>query len=257
MRDAWRLAVGTFLAVPTAPPTRVDGRVAGRAMLLAPATAVPAGIAWVAIGALVWLGVPALLGAALALLGTTLMSRAMHLDGLADTADALTSGYDRDRALDIMKRGNTGPAGAAAIVLTLLVQAAALGSLFATTWGTLMAVTALVASRLAPAVACRRGVPAARPSGLGAAVAGTVSGRLVLVSVVVLASVGTLAAAWLSSWPYAAGLVVVAAAAGAWGLCRHAARRLGGVTGDVIGAAIEVALATALVGGAVLAALLP
>ncbi|MCU1535669.1 MAG: Adenosylcobinamide-GDP ribazoletransferase, partial [Humibacillus sp.] len=46
VRDAWRLALGTFTAVPVTPPGRTDGRVAGTAMLLAPLTALPALAAW-------------------------------------------------------------------------------------------------------------------------------------------------------------------------------------------------------------------
>ena len=49
---------------------------------------------------------------------------ALHLDGLADLADGLTSGHDRERSLAVMRRGDTGPAGAAAIVLALLLLGA-------------------------------------------------------------------------------------------------------------------------------------
>ena len=54
------------------------------------------------------------------------LTRGLHLDGLADTADGLAASYDRQRALDVMRRGDTGPAGAATLVLVLLLQAAAL-----------------------------------------------------------------------------------------------------------------------------------
>ena len=254
MRDAWRLSAGTFLVIPVRPPGRVDPATAERAMVLAPVTALPATGAWLGLGLIAqngWLS--PLLAAGLALTVTALLSRAMHLDGLADLADGLISGTSRSRALEVMKRGDTGPAGAAALVLVLLVQAAALAEVLGTPEGTALAVTTLLASRLAPAVACRRGVPPARPHGLGAAVAGTVGwGSLVAAALGVLL-VGAVAL-WLAGGPpYAAGLVLVAGVAGAWLVTWHAVRRLGGVTGDVIGAAIEVALLTSMVATAVVA----
>ncbi len=105
------------------------------------------------------------------------LSRAMHLDGLADTADGLAAGYDRERALEVMRRGDTGPAGAAALVLTLLVQVACLAALLTSAVGATLAGVALLASRLAPALCARLGVPAARRGGpRGQAVAGSCAG---------------------------------------------------------------------------------
>ena len=188
MRDGWRLAFGTFTVIRVAAPRTVDGRVAGVAMLLAPVTVIPALVVWVGLGTLVGHGLlPTAVGAALALVSTALLSRAMHLDGLADTVDGLTAGYDRERALDVMRRGDTGPAGAAAVVLTLLVQATAIGALLESALGLALAGTALVSSRLAAGLCCRAGVPAARSEGLGHAVAGSVRpGRLLAAAAVVV-----------------------------------------------------------------------
>jgi adenosylcobinamide-GDP ribazoletransferase len=255
MRDAWRLSAGTFLAVPVRPPSRVDRAVAEGAMVLAPVTALPIGTAWVALGLGAEHGiVPPLVAAVLGLIATALLSRAMHLDGLADLADGLTSGSSRTRALEVMKKGDTGPAGAAALVLVLLLQAAALASLLGSLPGAALAVTALVSSRLAPAVACREGVPAARPSGLGAAVVGSVRPLALLAAVGAVLLAGGVTLALLGSSPYAAGLVAGTALLCAWIVTRHAVRRLGGVTGDVIGATVEISLAMALVAASVAAA---
>ncbi len=120
----------------------------------------------------------------LALVVTALLSRALHLDGLADLADGLTSGHDPARSLEVMRRGDTGPAGAAALVLVLLLDAACLAVLLGSAAGTALAVVALVASRLACAVCARDGIPPARPEGLGQGVAGTV-GRARLLGLVV------------------------------------------------------------------------
>jgi adenosylcobinamide-GDP ribazoletransferase len=263
MRDAWRLCVGTFTAWPTQPPSHVGARTWGRAMLLAPVTVVPAAAGWVGLAVLTTHALlPYAVAAVLALVLTALLSRGLHLDGLADLADGLTSGHDRERSLEVMRRGNTGPAGAAALVLVLGLDAACLAALLTGSRGAVLAVTALVASRVAPAICARHGIPAARPTGLGHGVAGTVT-RSSLIAVVAVVSLGaaTVAAAVAattgdeSSWwtmSLVAALVALAGATGALTTRRHAVRQLGGVTGDVIGAAIEIALATGLVVAAAL-----
>ncbi|MBX6766077.1 MAG: adenosylcobinamide-GDP ribazoletransferase, partial [Actinomadura rubrobrunea] len=105
------------------------------------------------------------------------------------------------------------------------------------------------AGRLALPWACRTGVPCARPGGLGALVAGTVGTReAVAVTVAVMAAAGGLGA-----WADGADGGVRAVAAVLLGLAaallmlRHAVRRLGGITGDVLGALVELAATAALV----------
>ena len=257
MRDAWRLAVGTFTALPVAPPAHVDRPVLGSAMLLAPLTAAPAALVWLGLGTVSTQGwAPVGVVAVLALVVTALISRALHLDGLADLADGLTSGHDPARSLEVMRRGDTGPAGAAAITLVLLLDAACLTHLLGSVAGTALALVALVASRLACAVCARDGIPPARREGLGQGVAGTV-GRTRLLALVV--TVGALAAGLgaglsgglpgASRWAaaLAGATVVLMAVTAAVVTRRHAVRRLGGITGDVVGAAVEIALAAGLV----------
>lgn len=264
MRDGWRLALGTFTVVKVAPPAAVDRRVAARAMLLAPVTAVPTLVIWIAWAMLVIHGIlPAAVAAALSLVSTALLSRALHLDGLADTADGLTASYDRDRALQVMRRGDTGPAGAAALVLTLLVQVTALASLVQSAVGVALAGVALVASRLAPAVCARTGVPAAREEGLGHTVAGSVATCRLLATVAAVAGVaaggaGIVASTQGPAQPEAASAVAVVliSCATTVAVLRRAVLRFGGVTGDVIGATIEIALAASLVAGTVALGLL-
>ena len=267
MRDAWRLARGTFTSLPVSPPGHVDRTVLGHAMLLAPVTTAPALVAWVALGTAAATGwAPAGVVAVLALVVTALVSRALHLDGLSDLADGLTSSHDPARSLEVMRRGDAGPAGAAAVVLVLLLDAASLSVLFNGGLGTALAVVALVASRLACAVCARDGIPPARPEGLGQGVAGTVArGRLVVlvVAVGVLAGLGVAglpaARAGVSWWTAGLGAVAVVLVAGAAAVATraHAVRRLGGVTGDVIGAAVEVALAAGLVTASLVVTALP
>jgi adenosylcobinamide-GDP ribazoletransferase len=256
MRESWRVAVGTFTALPTRAPATVDHRTMGGAMLLAPVTTAPVVLAWVALALLTTRGVlPYAVAAVLALVAAALMSRALHLDGLADLADGLTSGHDPQRSLEVMRRGDTGPAGAAALVLVLGLDAACLAALLTDARGAVLAVTALVASRLAPPICARHGIPAAREEGLGQGVAGTV-GRPVLIGLVTVVCLVTSVVAMVSAavaeqawWPTAliTTATVLTAAAGAVATRHHAVRRLGGVTGDVIGAAIEIALGAGLV----------
>jgi adenosylcobinamide-GDP ribazoletransferase len=177
-------------------------------------------------------------------------TRGLHLDGLADTVDGLACTGDRARALAVMRNGDVGPAGVAALVLTLLVQVGSLGGLVAQdpAGAALALVVAVVVSRAALAPACVRGIPAARPGGLGATVAGSVPAWAVVVVVVgvEVSAFGLLGVAGL------AGAALAVGAAGV--LLLWCLRRLGGITGDVLGALVEVALAAALV---VLAAVVP
>src|SRR5580692_11617861 len=94
--------------------------------------------------------------------------------GILDLADGLGSRQPADAALAIMKRSDIGPFGVVTLVFTLLVQVAALAQAQALGRGVPALIAASVAGRLALTWACRRGVPAARGSGLGALVAGSV-----------------------------------------------------------------------------------
>ncbi len=244
-----RLALGTLTALPVPPPTVVDRVVAGRAMVLAPlAGAVVAAPAVLVLLVGGWLDAPPLLLAALAVALAALASRGLHLDGLADTADGLAASYDRDRALAVMRRGDTGPAGAATLVLTLLIQVAALAAVDDQPWACLIAV---VTGRSVLSLACVRGVPSARPQGLGATVAGTVAPA----STVAVAALTTLLAGCLlaaGTTPWWAGPVAVALGYAAGGVLLHrCVTRFGGVTGDVLGGCVEAAVTAVLVGLAV------
>lgn len=243
MRDAWLLAVGTLTAVRVPPPTVVDPRVAGTAMVLAPLAVLPLAGAVLLVGVVgVGAGLPPLVTALLALGVVAAGTRALHWDGLSDVADGLVASYDRERSLQVMRTGTSGPAGVLTTVLVLGVQAAAMATLMTSVRGALTAAVLVSLSRAALALCCVRGVPAARDDGLGASYAGTV--RPVVVVALWLV-VGLLAALVAGS----GGLVGVGLAAVVVGALLHrVVRRLGGVTGDVLGAATELALAALLVG---------
>ena len=256
--DGLRLAFGTLTAIPVPAPARINRRVAGQAMALAPLTQLPlAGLL------LLWglvvreTPVPALVAASLTLVLITLATRGMHLDGLADTADGLSASYDRAKALDVMRRGNIGPSGVAAVVLVLLVDAAALTSLLTTWSGVVLVALSVLASRHLLTWACSTLVPSARKEGLGATVAGTVAPSLAGLVFVLLLGLSALVTHWSGPGWWAGPVVMVAAAAGGVAVIHRATGRLGGITGDVLGAVIEVSLAVALTTAAVLMSVNP
>jgi adenosylcobinamide-GDP ribazoletransferase len=240
-----RLAVSLFTVLPVR-AGRVDREAARWAMTLAPLAGLVVGaVAAVVLVVSGWLGFGSLLGAALAVGSMAVLTRGLHLDGLADLADGLGSGRPAAEALAVMKRSDIGPFGVVTLVLVLAVQVAAVAE-------TPVAgvVVAAMSGRLAVTWACRTGVRAARAEGLGALVAGTVRSLDAVAAAVVTALVGALAALTGPGGGTRDGLLgalaVLAGLAASAALLRHAVRRLGGVTGDVLGALVETAVTVAL-----------
>ncbi|WBB67169.1 adenosylcobinamide-GDP ribazoletransferase [Micromonospora sp. WMMD812] len=233
-----RLALTTFTTLPVR-AGRIDRAVAGTAMTLAPAVGALLGVVLAGVLLLLAAFAPPLVAAGVTVGAAALLTRGLHLDGLADTVDALGSYRRGSAALEIMKKPDVGPFGVAALVVVLLVQAAALAELAGRSRPAALAavVVATAAGRLGVTLACRRGVPAARPEGLGALVAGTV-GRLA--PVIGAAAVALVAVAAVPGRPWQGPLVVGAALAVAMPLLAHVVRRFGGITGDVLGATVEV-----------------
>ncbi|MGW7421012.1 adenosylcobinamide-GDP ribazoletransferase [Streptomyces sp. NPDC054813] len=249
-RDGVRFAFGTLTVFPVK-VTRWDREAARGGMLLAPLAGLAVGLCAGAVGALLVLaGASALLAAVAAVAVPAVLTRGLHLDGLADTADGLGSGKPAEEALRIMKQSDIGPFGVITLVLVLLGQVAALAQAYGGSWrrGVLAAVVSAMVARLAMSLAAVQGVPAARPEGLGAAVAGVVpkvGASVVTVAVMVVAAgAGALVG---SADSLRALLAVVAAEAATDVLLRLCRRRFGGVTGDVFGALAETAATAALV----------
>lgn len=248
--DGLRFAFGTLTVFPVR-VTRWDREAARGGMLCAPLAGLAIGAAAAGTGLLLlFLGAGSLLAAVATTAVPAVLSRGLHLDGLADTADGLGSGKPAEDALRIMKQSDIGPFGVLALLFTLLAQVAALAQAYDGSWarGALAAVVSATSARLALTLAARSGVPAARPEGLGAAVAGVVpsGAALAVAAAVTLASAG--AGALLDPYEIArTAVAVLAAVAAAELLLRHCVRRFGGVTGDVFGGVAETAATTALV----------
>jgi adenosylcobinamide-GDP ribazoletransferase len=258
-----RLALTTFTVLPLR-TERIDRRSAAASMMWSPL--VGAALAGVAAGVLLGarrlyggphfsLGnqgfeVPAL-AAALAVLALALMTRGLHLDGLADTVDGLASHRPADSALAIMSEGPVGALGVVALLGVLLIDVLALANCVIGHHGTASLLSAVVTGRLAMVWSCTPGVPAARAEGMGALVAGSVP-RFAAASWTVAVCAGSAAYGRLDndagSWGAAvrALVAVVVALSVAWVIRRHVVRRLGGITGDVLGALGEIATMVSL-----------
>lgn len=220
----------------------MDRRTAGWAMIIAPLAVLPAALVAAGFGWAAQLGgAPTLISGALVVGVLTLGTRALHLDGLADTIDGLGSGWDRAKALAVMRRGDVGPMGVAGLVIVMMAQAAAFGAMTTDVRGALRVAGLICCSRAAVSVVCLAGRPAARSDGLGVAVAGSVRRSAAVVVGVLVASATIGGAAVTGQSLLLASLAVVGALLAVVGLVRHCVRRFGGVTGDVMGAAIEVA----------------
>lgn len=187
-----------------------------------------------------WVGLHPALAGLIALGLTIVVTGALHEDGLADCADGFWGGFDRDRRLDIMKDSQIGSYGVIALALSLAMRGVALWLLFETgPWAAFAAlISAGMISRAAlPAVMW--GLPHARAGGLsasvGAAPAAAVLGALGIATLGALALLGLPALAALLG----AGLATLCVA----GIARA---KIGGQTGDVLGAAQQMVEITVL-----------
>ncbi|MCH7299775.1 adenosylcobinamide-GDP ribazoletransferase [Pseudomonas capeferrum] len=237
---AFWIALQFLSSLPVRLPGMPEPRQVGRSLLCYP-------LVGLLFGLLLWLasdllhGAPTALQAALLLTLWVLLSGALHLDGLADSADAWLGGFgDRERTLQIMKDPRSGPIAVVTLVLVLLLKFCALWALVEHGVG--------VDLILAPVVgrAAMLGLflctPYVRPGGLGQALAAhlrrAAAGWVLLGSAVLCLAVG--------GWPV---IWVLVAVLGVFAWLRHVmCRRLGGTTGDTAGAMLELLELTVVVG---------
>jgi adenosylcobinamide-GDP ribazoletransferase len=234
-----RIAVQFLTCIPVRLEPAPLGPEVGLSLLWYPAVGVLIGvIVWVTASVLSPLASP--LAAALVLSAWVCLTGVLHLEGLADVADAWIGGHgDRERTLTIMKDTHVGPVAVAAVVCLLLIKFGALAALLAS--GTASWSLRLACGCLVPPLLARAAVPVlfahtpyVRAQGIGADLAAHQSRRgglwtaagVILVVVIACSRAGMIAAATAT--------VIYLLMRGAF------LRRLGGITGDCIGAMIEV-----------------
>lgn len=230
---ALRVALGFLTAFPLESPADLGREDLGRAAALFPLVGLMLGGALALGDRLLGLVFPPRLNAVLVVALWAALTGGLHLDGLADCCDGLLASATPGRRLEILRDARVGAFGAVGLVLFLLVKVSAVGAL--TDPRPLLLAPALGRWALLIGGA----MPPARREGLGAAFHAGL-GRPALA----VAAVTSAVAAGLFGWR---GLVAfLAAHAVVFGLLRLARARLGGVTGDVLGAACELAEASAL-----------
>lgn len=181
---------------------------------------------------LVWWGADELwtplLAAILAFAADAMLTGALHHDGLADAADGLLPHMERSRRLEVMRTPDVGTFGIMALVTTSLIQ---VGSLAALRPEPALLAGLWCASRSAMAVAARTQLYARAEGGLASSFLGGSAGPVALLGAVI--------ALPLAGWSAGLGGVVsvFGVVVGATGVVSLARRRVGGFTGDVLGAA--------------------
>jgi len=225
-------------------PIRLPGmpvpQALGRSLLFYPLVGLLFGaILWALNGLL--LGTPLLLHAALLLTVWVLLSGALHLDGLADSADAWLGGFgDRERTLTIMKDPRSGPIAVVTLVLVLLLKFAALLALIEQQQALALLIVPLIGRSALLGIFLT--TPYVRPGGLGQALADhlprSAGKRVLALSAVVCVLIAGLNGV----------VAVVLATLGFVWLRQVMLRRLGGTTGDTAGAMLELLEVAVLVG---------
>ncbi|RSC29518.1 adenosylcobinamide-GDP ribazoletransferase [Pseudomonas putida] len=234
------IALQFLSSLPISLPGMPEPRQMGRSLLFYPAVGLLFGLLLWAASALLQ-GAAAPLQAALLLALWVLLSGALHLDGLADSADAWLGGFgDRERTLQIMKDPRSGPIAVVTLVLVLLLKFCALWVLVERGAGAWLVLAPVVGrAAMLGLFLC---TPYVRAGGLGSALAEHLprraAGWVLLGSALACLVLG----GWLALW-----LLLVAALVFAF-LRRQMCRRLGGTTGDTAGALLELLELTVVVG---------
>lgn len=234
------IALQFLSSLPIRLPGMPEPRELGRSLLFYP-------LVGLLFGAILWavswllLGTPTLLHAALLLSVWVLLSGGLHLDGLADSADAWLGGFgDRERTLTIMKDPRSGPIAVVTLVLVLLLKFSALLALIGQPHSLALIIVPLIGRSALLGLFLT--TPYVRAGGLGQALADHLprsAGKQVL-------AVSALACVLIAG--VSGVLALVLAALGFVWLRQVMLRRLGGTTGDTAGAMLELLEVAVLVG---------
>jgi len=236
MLPLW-IALQFLSSLPIRLPGMPEPQQLGRSLLFYPLVGLLFGLILFALNLLL-AGAPMLLHAALLLTVWVLLSGALHLDGLADSADAWLGGFgDRERTLTIMKDPRSGPIAVVTLVLVLLLKFAALLALIEQ--GDTLALIIVPVLGRAALLGLFLTTPYVRAGGLGQALADHLprrAGWWVL-------GLSALGCVFIAGF----GVVLISLGVFVW-LRRLMMRRLGGATGDTAGALLELLEMGVLVG---------
>jgi adenosylcobinamide-GDP ribazoletransferase len=223
----------TILRIPCVSSPGATSAALGRSFSFFPVVGCLLGACWLALAYLISPWIPPLLLAVLLTAVMAFLTRALHLDGLADLADGVGGGYTAERRLEIMKDSRSGAFGAIALILAIVLKAAALDTLILQrSWPPMLLVPVL--SRFAMALAAYHSTYARKEGGIGKPFLEHVTSREILLASLFSVAASILLVRVLSVF-YLAGMLALV------GSLRHLSNRwLGGITGDVLGAVNEI-----------------
>lgn len=181
---------------------------------------------------LLWMQVPVTVTAAVVLGTNAILTGALHEDGLADTADGFFGGWTPARRLEIMKDSHIGSYGTLALIVTVLARWSALQVVLT---GSLWGLVAVAALSRAPMVALLAGLPNARGKGLAQSV-GQPEQQVAATAIAIAFAVAAVMAGLTTAF-----MMTAIVAAGTFALALVAKARIGGQTGDVLGASQQLA----------------
>lgn len=219
----------TIIPLPFSP--RCEERDLGRSMALFPLVGLTLGLLLAGAQWLLDPLLPSAVGDLILVALLALLTGGLHLDGLADVCDGLAARGGRERFLEVMRDSRIGAVGAVGLLLLLMLKYQALSAM-APEWklGSLVLFPCVArCSQVLMTVGARR----ARQDGLGAAFINGAGGAQLAIALPVTLAIAYLALSWQ-------GVVAAVAVSLFTGLCRgYFQRRLGGITGDVIGCVSE------------------
>ncbi len=223
-------------------PVVINGVVAdeevGRSLLYYPLVGLVIGVL---LALLAWglATVPPMVGAALLLVAWVLLTGGLHLDGLADSADAWAGGLgDRNKTLAIMKDPYCGPVGVVTLVLVLLLKFAALVTLIPQGEWSALVIAAVMGRSVVPLLFLT--TPYVRSQGLGALLASHLPHRMVAVMLAITGVMIVVSTGVMTLWMVGTALALFVLVRGMM------VRRINGITGDTTGALVEITEAVVL-----------
>lgn len=212
--------------------SELDEQLIGRSILFYPVIGFLIGLV---LAALSWLlnDTQPLVAAVLLLICWVFITGGLHLDGLADSADAWIGGMgEKERTLTIMKDPNCGPAGVIAIVLLLLLKLVTLYTLLMVGSWAILILAATLGRTILPLLFLT--TPYVRPNGLGSLLAAQMPQRPTIAIIVLTTVLIPLVLGINSLW-------ILFVIVGIFLMFRHLMlRRIGGTTGDTAGALVEI-----------------